>query len=122
MGFAIALGWVLTTALSQSAFDPVQIESATFSGPSANTLMFFLDREAIVDFDIGIIAGVVIGAFAASLWAREFRFQGFEGHRPTGTSILVGTALVALTSMWIGAIATERLLQTEGQGQAPLPA
>ncbi|NNE51143.1 MAG: YeeE/YedE family protein [Sulfitobacter sp.] len=149
VGFAIALGWVLTTALSQAAFDPVQIESATFSGPSANTLMFFLDRDALVDFDIGIIAGVVIGAFAASLWGREFSFQGFEGHRPmreamigaalmgfgamlaggcaigagvTGTSILVGTALVALTAMWIGAIATERLLQTAGPEKSALPA
>ena len=58
VGFAVAVGWVLTYTLSQLAFDPVQIESATFTGPSAHTLMFFLDRSAVLEFDIGLVPGV----------------------------------------------------------------
>ncbi|CAN0286425.1 unnamed protein product, partial [Chrysoparadoxa australica] len=46
VGFAAAVGYGLTYALSQVAFEPVQIESLTFTGPSANTLMFFLDRNS----------------------------------------------------------------------------
>ncbi|MBD3788168.1 MAG: YeeE/YedE family protein, partial [Sphingomonadales bacterium] len=46
VGFSVAVGWVLTFTLSQVAFEPVPVNSVTFSGPSANTLLFFLDRGA----------------------------------------------------------------------------
>lgn len=137
VGFAVALGWVLTYALSKVAFDPVPVESATFSGPSANTLMFFLDHNAILEFDIGLVPGVVIGSFLSALLAREFHFQGFSdesnmrrsmtgaalmgfgamlaggcaiGAGVTGGSIFVGTAWLALFCMWIGAIVTDILV------------
>ncbi|WP_371168510.1 YeeE/YedE family protein [Aliiroseovarius sp. 2305UL8-7] len=137
VGFAVALGWVLTYELSLAAFDPVSVTSATFSGPSANTLMFFLIPEPILGFDVGLIPGVVIGAFAASWLTREFKFQGFEGEANmrrsmtgavmmgfgamlaggcaigagvTGGSIFVGTAWLALLCMWIGAMATDAVL------------
>ena len=80
VGFSVALGWVLTYSLSQVAFEPVPVESATFSGPSANTLMFFLDHTAVLEFDIGLVPGVVIGSFLSALFAREFRFQGFSNY------------------------------------------
>ena len=41
VGFAVALGWITTWTLAQVAFDPINVTSATFTGPSANTLMFF---------------------------------------------------------------------------------
>ena len=137
VGFAVAVGWVSTYALSQVAFEPVQIESATFTGPSAHTLMFFLDSSAVLEFDIGLVPGVVIGAFMASFLSGEFKFQGFEdeanmrramtgaalmgfggmlaggcaiGAGVTGGSIFVGTAWLALFSMWIGAMTTDYLV------------
>ncbi|WP_238363844.1 YeeE/YedE family protein [Mesobacterium pallidum] len=137
VGFAVAVGYVLTFALSQVAFEPVQVESATFTGPSAETLMFFLDRSSVLDFDTGLVPGVFLGAFLAALWAREFRFQGFEneanmrramtgaalmgfggmlaggcaiGAGVSGGSLFAGTAWLALFAMWIGAMATDRLL------------
>jgi len=137
VGFAVALGWVLTYALSTVAFEPVQIESATFTGPSANTLMFFLDRSSMLEFDIGLVPGVVLGSFAASILTREFQFQGFEGAATmrramigaalmgfggmlaggcaigagvTGGSIFVGTAWLALFCMWVGAMVTDLLV------------
>ncbi len=142
VGFAVAVGWVLTYALSQVAFDPVQIESATFTGPSANMLMFFLEPNAVLEFDIGLVPGVFIGAFLAAAVSGELKFQGFEGPTTmrramigaalmgfggmlaggcaigagvTGGSIFVGTAWAALTAMWAGGMATAWLL--EGQKQ-----
>ncbi len=133
VGFSIAVGWVLTFGLAQVSFNPVTVQSATFTGPSANTLMFFLNRHAILQFDIGLIPGV----FLAALIARELRFQGFEnadnmkraiggaammgfggmlaggyaiGNGVTGTSIFTGTAWLALSAMWAGAIVTDFLL------------
>jgi uncharacterized membrane protein YedE/YeeE len=137
VGFAVAVGWVLTFGLSQVSFDPVQIESATFTGPSANTLMFFLDRTAVLQFDIGLVPGVFLGAFLAAYLTGEFQFQGFEGPDPmkramigaalmgfggmlaggcaigagvTGGSIFVGTAWAALTAMWAGGMLTDFFL------------
>ncbi|MCK8464316.1 YeeE/YedE family protein [Aliiroseovarius sp. S1339] len=149
VGFSVALGWVLTYQLSLAAFEPVTVTSATFSGPSANTLMFFLIPDPVLEFDVGLVPGVVIGAFAASWFAGDFEFQGFEneaimrrsmfgavlmgfgamlaggcaiGAGVTGGSIFVATAWLALLCMWIGAVVTDALVdQSKGRGAA-LPA
>lgn len=137
VGFAVALGWVLTYGLSQVGFDPMQIESATFTGPSAHTLMFFLDRNAVLEFDIGLVPGVFIGAMMAAWVSGEMKLQAFDdaatmrramvgavlmgfggmlaggcaiGAGVTGGSIFTGTAWLALVFMWIGAVVTDHLV------------
>lgn len=147
VGFAVAMGWALTYALNQVAFEPVQIESATFTGSSAKMLMFLLDRSFSLNFEIGLVPGVMIGSFAAAALASELKFQGFEGPTPmrnamigavfmgfggvlaggcaigagvTGGSIFVGTAWLALFCMWIGGIAMHIVL--EGRQTAIAPA
>ncbi|MFP7571924.1 YeeE/YedE family protein [Marivita sp. S2033] len=141
-GFAVAMGYAFTYALSLIAFDPVQIESITFTGPSANTLMFFLDRGSILEFDIGLVPGVVIGSFLAALFAKELKFRGFDGPTPmrqamigaalmgfggmlaggcsigagvTGGSIFAGTAWLALFCMWVGGMSMDILLGGRGK-------
>lgn len=131
VGFAVAFGWVTTSVMSSVSFDPVAIESATFTGPSANTLMFLLIADPVLDFDIGLIAGVFIGAFISSILKKEFKFQGFENERNmrraltgaalmgfggmlaggcaigagvSGGSIFAATAWIALLFFWIGAV------------------
>lgn len=140
VGFAVALGWVLTYHLAQLSFDPVSVMSASFTGPSANTLMFFLSRDTVLNFDIGLIIGVFLGAFTSSIIRREFKFQGFDseanmrramtgaalmgfggmlaggcavGAGVTGGSILAATAWLALFSMWVGAIAADMLIDQQ---------
>lgn len=140
VGFAVALGWVLTFRLAQVAFEPVSVTSATFSGPSANTLMFFLIPDPVMDFDIGLVPGVALGAFLAALVSRELKFQGFEGEGQmrrsmtgaalmgfgamlaggcaigagvSGGSIFVATAWLALLCMWIGAAITDYLVDPQ---------
>ncbi len=141
VGFAVAVGWVLTFSLAQIAFEPVQIESATFTGPSAHTLMFFLERDPVLEFDVGLVPGVFIGAMLAAWWAGEMKFQGFDGPATmrkamvgaammgfggmlaggcaigagvTGGSIFVGTAWVALFCMWVGGMVTDYLVDQPG--------
>ena len=137
VGFSVALGWFLTYSLSQVAFDPVQIESATFTGPSAHTLLFFLDRNAVLEFDIGLVPGVFLGAFIGAALTGELKFQGFDsttnmrqsmigaalmgfggmlaggcaiGAGVTGGSIFAGTAWAALTAFWVGGMITDWLV------------
>lgn len=142
VGFSVALGWVLTYSLAQVAFEPLQIESATFTGPSAHTLMFFLERDAILEFDVGLVPGVFIGAMIAASLAGEMRIQAFDGPVTmrkamigaammgfggmlaggcaigagvTGGSIFAGTAWAALFFMWVGAMATDFLVDQPGR-------
>ncbi|MEX5729672.1 putative membrane protein YedE/YeeE [Rhodovulum iodosum] len=137
VGFSVAVGWVLTFGLSEVSFEPVQIESLTFTGPSANMLMFFLERPAILHFDVGLVPGVFLGSFLAAWIAGDLRFQGFEnevnmrkamigaalmgfggmlaggcsiGAGVTGASIFAGTMWAALFAMWIGGMATDYLV------------
>lgn len=137
VGFAAAVGWVLTFSLSQVSFEPTQIESLTFTGPSANTLMFFMERPAILEFDIGLVPGVFLGSFLAAWVCGDLTFQGFEsevnmrkaiigaammgfggmlaggcsiGAGVSGTSIFVATMWLALFSMWVGGTVTDYLI------------
>ncbi|TDE39725.1 YeeE/YedE family protein [Antarcticimicrobium sediminis] len=146
VGFSVALGWVLTYSLAQVAFEPLQIESATFTGPSAHTLMFFLERNAVLEFDVGLVPGVFIGAMIAASLAGEMKLQAFDGPATmrkamigaammgfggmlaggcaigagvTGGSIFAGTAWAALFFMWVGAVVTDFLVDQRG---SPVPA
>jgi uncharacterized membrane protein YedE/YeeE len=137
VGVSVALGWMSTYALAQVSFDPVSISSVTFSGPSANTLMFFLEPQHVLEFDVGLVPGVFVGAFLSAALAGQLRFEGFEGESNmrramfgavlmgfgamlaggcsigagvTGGSIFAGTAWLALFSMWVGAMATDLIV------------
>jgi uncharacterized membrane protein YedE/YeeE len=137
VGFAVALGWMMTWNLAQISFDPVNVTSATFTGPSANTLMFFLNPNPSFRFDVGLVPGVVLGAFLAAVFSRELQWQGYDGADAmrrsllgaglmgfggmlaggcaigagvTGGSIFAATALLALLCMWIGAALTDFLV------------
>ena len=141
VGFAVALGWVLTWSLAQQAFEPVSVTSATFSGPSANTLMFFLSADPVLDFDIGLVPGVALGALVSAGFGGRLRFQGFDGESQmrrsmtgaalmgfgamlaggcaigagvTGGSVFAATAWLALACMWIGAMLTDLLVDQAG--------
>lgn len=146
VGFAVALGWVLTFSLAEVAFEPMAVTSATFSGPSADTLMFFLTQNPRLEFDVGLVPGVFVGALIAAWAGRELKFQGFEGEGQmrrsmtgaalmgfgamlaggcaigagvTGGSIFVGTAWLALFCMWVGAGVTDWLVdQSPSHGGA----
>jgi uncharacterized membrane protein YedE/YeeE len=137
VGFAAALAWFLTYQLSQLTFQPTSVESLSFSGPSADMLMFVLLPEGGVDYDIGLVPGVFLGAFLAALAARELAWQGWEGARAmqryltgavlmgfgamlaggcsigagvSGSSTLALTAWVALAAMWLGGTLTHHLI------------
>ena len=136
----LLLGRMPNAHLNGLDFDPVQIESATFTGPSAHTLMFFTSPNPVLDFDIGLIAGVFAGAFLATLCTKELQFMGFEsadnmkraiigaalmgmggmlaggcaiGAGVTGGSIFAATAWLALFCMWIGAVITSRIVDKQ---------
>jgi uncharacterized membrane protein YedE/YeeE len=137
VGFAAALAWYLTYQFSLMTFEPTSVESLSFSGPSADMLMFVLLPDGGLDFDIGLVPGVFLGAFLAALAARELAWKGWEGARAmrryllgallmgfgamlaggcsigagvSGASTLALTAWVALASMWLGGTLADYLI------------
>jgi uncharacterized membrane protein YedE/YeeE len=135
VGACIPLAWWFTNAMTSIAFEPVQLESLSFTGPSADTLMLFLSSPgSMIDFDVGLVPGVFIGAFLAAWVTGELKLQGFEsggsmrrylagaalmgfggmlaggcavGAGVTGASIFALTAWVTLFAIWIAAAVTD---------------
>lgn len=137
-GLAVPLAWWFTSSVASQAFDPVQIEGITFTGPSADTLMLFLSpAHSALDFGIGLVPGVFAGSFVAALLTRELELQGFEGGRSmarygtgaalmgfggmlaggcavgagiTGASVFAVTAWITLSAIWLSAGLTDYAL------------
>lgn len=135
VGACIPLAWWFTNAMASVAFEPVQLEALSFTGPSADTLMLFLSQPgSMIDFDVGLVPGVFLGAFIAAWLSGQLQLQGFEGGQSmrrylsgaalmgfggmlaggcavgagvTGASIFALTAWVTLFSIWIAAAATD---------------
>jgi hypothetical protein len=138
---AVALGWAFTAWLAARSFQVVPVQGITFSGPSAEWLMRVLSRPApAVGFDFGLVPGVFAGAFLGALAGRQLQLEGFKdgygmrryiagaiamgfgamlaggcavGAGVSGGAIFSLTAWIALACMWIGAAATDRLLDRE---------
>ncbi|SEL24350.1 Sulphur transport [Roseovarius nanhaiticus] len=138
VGLAIALGWALTYWISQVSFEVIPISSVTFTGPSTDTLMGLVDNTRLPwSFGIGLVPGVFAGSGLMALVAREARIERFGPATPmeqyllgavlmgfgsmlaggcavgagmSGGSVFALTAWVAITCMWVGAMATHRLL------------
>ncbi|MBL8807561.1 MAG: YeeE/YedE family protein [Rhodospirillales bacterium] len=135
VGLCVATAWWFTFGHAAISFDPVSVHSLSFTGPSADMLMFVVARpEGALTFDLGLLPGVVAGAALGGLVGREMRLEGFEGGAAmrryiaggclmgfggtlaggcavgagvSGASIFAFTAWIVLWSMWIGAVLTD---------------
>lgn len=138
-GLVIPLAWWFTSSMARQAFDPVQVEGVTFTGPSADALMLVLSPPGdLLDFDTGLVPGVFLGSFLAAWLTRELVLQGFEGGRSmarymtgatlmgfggmlaggcavgagiTGASVFALTAWITLSAIWFSAAVTDRVLE-----------
>ena len=134
VGLAIGVGWLLTFAIAQSSFEVVAISSVTFTGPSTDTLMGLVNTSDLpLGFGVGLVPGVFVGAGGMALLRREARIERFGIDTPmeryligavlmgfgsmlaggcavgagmSGGSIFAVTAWLALSFMWVGAMAT----------------
>jgi hypothetical protein len=139
VGVTVALAWLATYAMHRTAFDSVvPIQSLSFTGPAADTLMLVLSPPGQpLKFDLGLVPGVFIGALISALLWREWRLEGFQGGQAmrryiagaicmgfggmlaggcavgagvSGAAIFTVTAYVTLSCMWGAAIATDWLM------------
>ena len=109
VGLAIALGWFFTQWIASASFEPVPVQSLSFSGASAEWLTRVLYSETAprFGFDAGLLPSVFIGSFLASFLFGEFKFEGFQtenklGHYLTG-AVLMGFGAVLAGGCTLGA-------------------
>ncbi|MFZ2103215.1 MAG: YeeE/YedE family protein [Oricola sp.] len=105
VGLMVPAAWLFTATMSGIAFEPVKIEALTFTGPSADTLMLFLTPPgSMLDFDVGLVPGVFLGAFAAAWASGQLQLQGFHDGKSM-RRYLVGASLMGFGGMLAGGCA-----------------
>lgn len=96
IGLLAALGWVGTGFVLFDDFDPVALESLSFTGPSADGLFFVIASSSIpAGFGPGLVGGVFLGSLSAALIFGRFEWQSFQSPRQTGR-YLAGAALMGM--------------------------
>lgn len=141
-GGTVSLAWLLNSQHAANAFDIVAVQSVSFTGPAADTLMGLINSPSLPpSFEIGLVPGVFIGSLLAAVATRQFQWQAFTestgttryligatmmgfgamlaggcavGAGISGGSLLLGTAWIALFCMWLSAGATDWMVEREG--------
>lgn len=102
IGALAPLGWVGTGFVLYDDFDPVAMQSLSFTAPAAESIFYTVASTAIpASFGTGLIGGVLIGALVAALLGGGFRWQSFETPAQTGR-YLAGAVLMGLGGVLAG--------------------
>ena len=102
LGLLVPAGWLGTGFVLQDEFDPIVIQSLSFTAPAADLLFWTVASSAIpAGFGVGLTLGVVLGAAAASLGKKEFNWQSFNTPKQTGRYFL-GAALMGVGGVLAG--------------------
>ncbi|PHP66184.1 mmebrane protein [Zhengella mangrovi] len=107
LGLAVAFGWWATSTAAHHAFQPVQIEAASFVVPVGDTIMHFATFTGVVpDYGVGLMIGVVLGAALCAWWADDMRWEACDDARELSRHMaggfLMGTGGVFAMGCTIG--------------------
>lgn len=150
IGLLVPAGWVGTGLVLFDDFDPVALQSLSFTAPYADTLFWTVANTSIAaNFGVGLIGGTLAGALALAVIRGEFAWQSFQSPAQTGRyaagATLMGTggvlaggctvgaglagiptlslaAVLAISAIALGAIATNRALQGSQRPPQAVPA
>ncbi|MEW9919114.1 YeeE/YedE family protein [Marimonas sp. MJW-29] len=102
IGLLVPAAWVGTGFVLYDDFDPIALESLSFTSPAADTLFWSIASTSIAPgFGTGLIAGVLGGALVSSLIFGGFQWQSFETARLTGR-YMAGAALMGVGGVLAG--------------------
>jgi uncharacterized membrane protein YedE/YeeE len=78
IGVVIPAGWYITGVVGFDDFEPVRMESFTFTGPTGDGLMYLLTfTGSTINFGIAAVFGVILGSFLYGILSRKFRLESF---------------------------------------------
>ncbi|MCR8726209.1 YeeE/YedE family protein [Frigidibacter sp. ROC022] len=94
----VAVVWCLaaTSGLNRESFGEIGIEGPSFTAPVGRSLLFLMTSTAGgLSFSVGLVAGVMGGALAGSVWRGLFRWEACEDPRELGRQV-GGAALMGV--------------------------
>lgn len=95
-GIAVAFGFIGTSWLNHESFGLVQVEAASFTAPMGRTILYLMTSTAGgITFSVGLVLGVLAGAFIGSVRRGLFRWEACEDPRELGRQVL-GAALMGI--------------------------
>jgi uncharacterized membrane protein YedE/YeeE len=102
IGVIVPLGWAGTGFILKDEFSPIALESLAFTSAAAESVFYVVASSAIAaTFGLGLFAGTILGALAASLAWREFQWTGFTAETPVAR-YLAGGALMGVGGVLAG--------------------
>lgn len=102
IGALVPAAWVGTGYVLFDEFDPIALESLSFTSPAAETLFWGVASSAVpAGFGVGLLGGVIAGALVLSLIFGRFQWQSFETPRQTGR-YLAGAVLMGIGGVLAG--------------------
>lgn len=79
IGALVPLAWITTGLILFDEFDPIMMESLSFTAPMSEGLFYVIAASAVpAGFGPGLIAGVLAGALATAILRGQFQWQSFE--------------------------------------------
>ncbi|MFU0505528.1 YeeE/YedE family protein [Pseudaminobacter sp. NGMCC 1.201702] len=91
VGLVIAFGWLATSLASRHAFDPVQLEAASFVVPVADTILQMITFTGVFpDYGVGLVIGVVLGAALCAFKRKDVRWEACDDARELSRHIAGG--------------------------------
>lgn len=102
IGLLVPLAWVGTGFILYDEFDPIAMESLSFTSPAADSLFWTIASSAVpASFGVGLLGGVIVGAFIASISFGGFGWQSFDSPAQTGR-YMGGAALMGVGGVLAG--------------------
>lgn len=88
VGLTIAFAFISTSILRMGTFDAIPVEGFTFTAPLGRTILYLMTSSAGgLNFAVGTVVGVVVGAALAAFWRRRFRWEACEDPRELGRQV-----------------------------------
>ncbi len=114
VGLLVVAGWWITGLAGGDPFDTRRVESFSFVAPLGETIFYAMLASGVrIDFHVGAVLGVLLGAFIAASAHGEFRWEApddaREAKRHLLGAFLMGTGGVAALGCTIGQGVTEYL-------------
>jgi len=81
IGICIAFGWYATSTLQAYQFEPVQLEAGSFVLPPGELLIQAVFANSVPDYGVGLVAGVIVGAFLISIIQGNIRWEACDDAR-----------------------------------------
>ncbi|SHH28654.1 YeeE/YedE family protein [Marivita hallyeonensis] len=114
LGALVPAGWIGTGFVLYDDFDPVALQSLSFTAPFADTLFWTIASTSIpANFGVGLIGGVLVGALISALVFGRFQWQSFSAPAETGRYAF-GASLMGVGGVLAGGC-------TVGAGLAGVP-